>query len=68
MQLLQTFVDDGITCGPLRDRPALAGIIGAWGDRDSSLFQDLADRLDPMLVAVRGNERIDVYGRRSSSA
>ena len=64
----QTFVDDGVTHRPGRARSGLAGVVRTRGDLNPGLGQDGADRLDPVLVAVLVDERIDVLQRRSSSA
>ena len=64
----QALVDDGITRRPGRGRTHPAGVVRTRGDLDPGLGQDGADRLDPVLVAVIVDERIDVGQRRSSSA
>lgn len=68
MQRGQALVDDGITRRPSRGRTHPAGVVRTRGDLDPGLGQDGADRLDPVLVAVTVDERIDVGQRRSSSA
>jgi hypothetical protein len=68
VQLRYPPVEDRVAKRTSTGRARLSGPVRTRGDLGSGLGKDPADRLDPVLVAMNIDERIDVFYRRSSSA
>lgn len=68
MNRAQALIEHHVPDRPRRGLPVLASVEQARSDLDPGAGQDLANRLDSVLVTVIVDEAVDIGQRRSSPA